>query len=285
MIDKRLNGETTCQPGILLEPFAWAAERVMSMIDADPSLYPDLFHMGSRRMHLIALALAHTNHDVPPGLAMILLHGSSAEILDGVLGRPLAGFEHALDHIPSSSGVLKQKSYVRLTELLEDDVTANALSHVDEIDIDDRLLSVIADIPVAFWPIGVALANSRFRTVELRDGMRFLATRNTASGYEALIRELSPWAKPSQLIAGFKCAFEALPVPEPIPPTRIERARLLDTNEEDALILRELSLDLTPYFSGADIDRHSEAPPGENAYHPLSDRYPRYRETCALYLW
>ena len=46
-------------PGFLLSPFGWAAEPLASIVNAEPTLLPDLFEMSQPRMHLLALALAH----------------------------------------------------------------------------------------------------------------------------------------------------------------------------------------------------------------------------------
>jgi hypothetical protein len=46
-------------PGYLTMPFGWAAQPLAVMLEADRSLYPALFTLSRRRMHLIALALAH----------------------------------------------------------------------------------------------------------------------------------------------------------------------------------------------------------------------------------
>jgi hypothetical protein len=46
-------------PGYLVTPFGWAAAPLGALLEADPSLYPALFALTRRRMHLIALALAH----------------------------------------------------------------------------------------------------------------------------------------------------------------------------------------------------------------------------------
>jgi hypothetical protein len=44
-------------PGYLLGPFGWAAQPLLGLLEADPSLCRALFTLSRQRMHLIALAL------------------------------------------------------------------------------------------------------------------------------------------------------------------------------------------------------------------------------------
>lgn len=54
------------RPGFLFEPFGWAAGTLTAIVMARPSLLSDLISIDSKRMHLIALALAHLNDEATP---------------------------------------------------------------------------------------------------------------------------------------------------------------------------------------------------------------------------
>jgi hypothetical protein len=62
-------------PGYLTAPLGWAAAPLATLLERDSSLYPALFTLSRRRMHLIALALAHcpgeidVRMQVPPRFA------------------------------------------------------------------------------------------------------------------------------------------------------------------------------------------------------------------------
>ena len=80
-------------PGYLLTPFGWAAQPLTAMIVAEPALLPDLLALDRPRMHVIALALAHLDREVPPGLARILFRGPIRQILNRVQGRVYSGHQ------------------------------------------------------------------------------------------------------------------------------------------------------------------------------------------------
>jgi hypothetical protein len=74
-------------PGYLMAPFGWAAMPLAAMFEADPTLYAALFTISRRRMHLIALALAHVQSETDATFARLIMHGAPRAILDAVLGR------------------------------------------------------------------------------------------------------------------------------------------------------------------------------------------------------
>src|SRR6266478_7601620 len=99
------NAVTRRPPGFLLVPFDWAAEWLAPMIETEPALAADVFHLGRKRMHLIALAFAHFDGTAPPRLGpthfgQVLLCGSAEEILDATFGRRPPGLARALDRLP-----------------------------------------------------------------------------------------------------------------------------------------------------------------------------------------
>jgi hypothetical protein len=63
------------QTGFLLEPFGWVAEWIVDTINAKPELLNNLLRLGRKRMHLIALAIAHYSGNVSGELSKTFLSG------------------------------------------------------------------------------------------------------------------------------------------------------------------------------------------------------------------
>jgi uncharacterized protein (DUF1778 family) len=76
-------------------------------------------------MHLIALALAHLDTQVPPDLGLFLARRPSRKVLDRVLRHAPAGIERALRRLPVA--VLNRQNYRRLVNLLDDPESAKVL--------------------------------------------------------------------------------------------------------------------------------------------------------------
>lgn len=83
-------------PGYLMMPFGWAAKPLAALLEADGSLYAALYTLTRRRMHLIALALAHRQGEIEASLARLLMLGAPSIVLDAVLGRRPMGLKRAL---------------------------------------------------------------------------------------------------------------------------------------------------------------------------------------------
>jgi hypothetical protein len=112
------------------------------MAAAEPSLLPDLFTISQARMHLIALALAHLDTQVPPDIGLFARR-SSRKVLDRVLGHAPAGIERALHRLPVA--VLNRQNYRRLVNLLDDPESAKVLHHAAKIS--DSTIRVLYEMP------------------------------------------------------------------------------------------------------------------------------------------
>ena len=116
-------------PGYLMAPFGWAAKPLAAMLEADRVALSGAVHdLSRRRMHLIALALAHWRGEIDAALARLVIGGAPPAVLDAVLGRRPDGLKRALGHLPV--GVLPRESYRHLIELLEEPATAKLIYHV-----------------------------------------------------------------------------------------------------------------------------------------------------------
>lgn len=212
-------------PGYLMAPFGWAAKPLAAMLEADPTLYAALFTLSRRRMHLIALALAHVPTETDATFARIIMHGAPKTILDAILGRCPAGLKRALSHLPV--GVLARASYQHLIELLDEPATAKLLYHLDSIQ--EEYLGLLHSIPAPLRRIAVgAIDDLRIKSEGLVDGLRFLAARGAAPSFDALVADLAAIRQPAQFIARIGNLVQQLPLPEPIPPAVVGRARRLD---------------------------------------------------------
>ena len=130
-------------PGYLMMPFGWAAKPLAAMLEADRALYPALFTLSRRRMHLIALGLAHWPGEIEASFARLLILGAPRTILDAILGRRPAGLNRALSHLPI--GVLPAAVYRQLIELLEEPAAIGGRAPpVQRLGLPSRVLSACA---------------------------------------------------------------------------------------------------------------------------------------------
>jgi hypothetical protein len=212
-------------PGHLMAPFGWAAEPLAASLEADHSLYRALFTISEQRMHLIALALVYWANEIDVGFARLLVLGSTVAVLDRVFNRRPKGLKRALGRLPRC--VLDREDYRLLIELLDDPDTAKLIYH--QVLLDAQYLRFLGSIPVPMRRINVsALAEFLTRPEDFVDGLRFLAVRGAAPSFDALVTKLGTIRKPAELAAHIRKVVEQLPLPETIPPPKIEEARRLD---------------------------------------------------------
>ena len=216
-------------PGYLMVPFGWAAKPLAVMLEADCSLYRSLFTLSRQRMHLIALALAHWPGEIDASFARLVIGGAPAMVLDAVLGRRPAGLKRAFSHLPVS--VLPWASYKHLIELLEEPATAKLLYHLDLLQGD--YLGLLHNIPAPLRRIVAGAVNDLgIKPEGLVDGLRFLAARGAAPGFDALVADLAAIRQPPQFVARIGNLVQQLPLPEPIPPAMVGGAHRLDDVSE-----------------------------------------------------
>jgi hypothetical protein len=212
-------------PGYLMAPFSWAAKPLVAMLEADCSLYPALFTLSRRRMHLIALALTHWVGGIDAPFARLLILGAPPAVLDAVQCRRPDGLKRALGHLPV--GVLPRASYRHLIELLEEPATAKLIYHLDLLQAE--YLGVLHSIPAPLRRIVAgAIDDLRVRPEGLVDGIRILAERGAAPSFDALVADLAAIRQPAQFIARIGKLIQQLPLPDWTPPANVGGARRLD---------------------------------------------------------
>jgi hypothetical protein len=224
------NGTGSIKPGLLLEPFGWAADALTEMVIAKPNLLVDLLAIDCQRMHLIALALAHLKGEITSDLGDLLVRGPVRTVLELVPTSHPSRVEQVLSrHFPSS--VLEPETYRRLVLLLNDENASRYLQNSDYVS--DTLVSTLFGLPPplrnsciinALDPIAFEYGFS--------DGLHLLVSRGAAPNLEALISELGSITEEKRLFSRVAELIEALPLPTAFPPPQIEKARRIDLPAE-----------------------------------------------------
>jgi hypothetical protein len=209
--------------------FRWAAKPLAAMLEADPSLYSALFTLGRPRVHLIALAFVHWPGEFDAAFARLVIGGAPSAVLDAVFGRRPDGLKRALGRLPV--GVLPRESYRHLIELLEESSTAKLIYHSDLLQAE--YLGLLHSIPAPLRRIAAcSIGELRFKPEGFVDGLRFLAARGAAPSFDALVAELAAIRQPAQFVARIGKLVQQLPLPESMPPAKVEGARRLDVVTE-----------------------------------------------------
>ena len=212
-------------PGYLMTPFGWAAQPLAAMLERDPTLYRDIFTLSRRRMHLIALTLAHGPVETAPLMGRLLIRGLPTAVLDTVFGHRPVGLKRALDRLPVQ--VLPAESYRHLIELLGQPAVAKLIYHVDQIGGD--YIRLLHEVPAPLrCMVAVAADDCLIKPKGLTEGLRFLAARGAAPSFDALVADLGSVRQPAQMIARIANLVRQLPLPEPMPPRFVGGARRLD---------------------------------------------------------
>jgi hypothetical protein len=243
--------------GHLLAPFGWAADAIEKMVGAEPTLLTRLFELDVTRMHLIALALAHSKKDSPE-LGRLLVSGSTRAVTKHVLGRWPTGIKRALGRLPP--WVISPENYRHLVEILADTKATKVLLHMRYLSglVIENLYSLPTSLRRPFILHAIACHDPENR---FPDGLRFLVSRGAASSFDALVRDLASATQPKQFISKLKHLVEWLPLPNTLPPMRVGKARRIDQTDT----IRSLTNDWQTYPADCltDIDAG----------------------TCAVYIW
>jgi len=211
-------------PGYLMTPLGWTAKLLGPMLMAEPSLYPAMFTLSWRRMHLIGLALAHWPHESPvPG--RLLIHGRPAAVLDVVLPSRPVGVVPALARLPLQ--VLSPDHYRGLVRLLADRITAKLIYHRKRLCGD--YIALLDEIPPALRRlITTDIEPFPVRPKGFIASLRFLARRAGAASFESLVAELGSIDHADHVVARIVTIAEGLPLPDTLPPLNVGQAYRLD---------------------------------------------------------
>jgi hypothetical protein len=132
-------------PGYLFTPFGWAGQKLAAMTGPpEAGLLAQLFELDRKRMHLVALALAHLDCELTPELASFFLRASVREVLRRVLGHSPLGIRRVLSLLPFA--VLSQQSYRYLVQLLDDPETRKLLQYLFDTELTDAMIRVLLEV-------------------------------------------------------------------------------------------------------------------------------------------
>lgn len=231
-------------PGILLAPLDWVIERLSNAIETEPTLLEPLFDLGTERMHLIALALAHLNDEVSSDLALVLLRGPHKEVLDLSLGYRPTGLVRAFAHLPTK--VLAADKYRKLAALLTDRTTARFLHHCQSID--EAMIAGLHSLPTDLRRPPILAMFGRVEGMDqFVEGLRCLATR-AGLPFETLISQIGALDQTEQVIAKIKQLTESLPLLDTLPPVRVGSYRRLDEIAEVRTLAKDWQNCLANYM-------------------------------------
>jgi hypothetical protein len=216
------------KPGFLLEPLGWVYEQLHDAIEADPTLIKPLFELDPVRLHLMALALSHMTGDVTAEIALMLLQGSKAEVLKHSLGHCPAGIDRILRHMPRK--VFAIESYRKLVELINNPPVARYLHHC--VRITERTITGLHSLPdILRRPAIMSMLDQVGCMSKFVDSLRLLASRKDVS-FDLLAMQLASLNQPNQVAAKLRHWIDTVPLPEGLPPERIESFRRIDSVAE-----------------------------------------------------
>jgi hypothetical protein len=246
------------QAGVLLKPFGWAADLLVSILAAKPNLLPKFLEIDHSRMHLIALSLAHLDGELTKDLGETLVRGPTQSIVESLPTSHPSRLEGVLNQLPSD--VLEPSDYRRLVALMEDDNAAKLLE--DASFVSDSLIRALDSLPL---PLRTPCIINSIDCIDLEyglsDGLRLLVSRGAAPGFDALVSELGSILEEDRLCSKMLELLEALPLPTTFPPPQIDNACRIDHPAAIRSLAHTLNSDLDEYIVEVNAGR------------------------CALYLW
>ncbi|MHC2519013.1 hypothetical protein [Bradyrhizobium diazoefficiens] len=215
-------------PGFLLEPFKWAIPDVIAMLRDRPGHLSDLLHLSRTRMHLIGIALAHLESIKIQHFAEILFRGSAEMILDAAIGRRPPGLKRAITVMPNV--LMERQSYRTLVELLVEPPAARLLYHTFEIR--DSTIRMMNDVPGPLRAALFSLHDTIGDMSSFSEGLRCISLRSGRISFDELVSELARAREPSQFLAKLKAIVEGLPLPDVLPPARVQHATRIDSSHQ-----------------------------------------------------
>jgi hypothetical protein len=131
-------------PGLLLEPFQWAARPILCMALAEPRLLAHLTEIDALRLHVIAFYLTHRGDHSDSGAdAIFLASARSRDIAERALGKSPKRLLGLLRRLPDKA--LERATYEQLASLASSEALVDALMRKKRIDL--LLIEQLATIP------------------------------------------------------------------------------------------------------------------------------------------
>jgi hypothetical protein len=237
-------------PGHLLGPFRWAAQSLATIIQRQPDLLKALFGIDRRRMHMIALGLAHLPDDRAHHLAPILFTAPVRHAVNAVLGRCPAGLAAVLYRLPVA--VLSRDGYRQLIDLLDDPASAKVLYHFKDKEIEEWMITVLHDIPAPLRSVFTAVVRHLVVLHDLPAALRWFTARGAAPTFDALVADLAAHRQPAQLVARLNGLITELPLPTCLPDKVIGNAKRIDSRKEICRIAAQFKNCIGRYITQID---------------------------------
>lgn len=215
-------------PGFLLEPFKWAVPSLIAILQDWPEYLSDLVHLSRTRMHLIGTALAHIEGAPTSELTKILFRGSAETILDASVGHRPSGLKRAVSVMPNF--LMEAESYRGLVSLLAEPDAAGLIYHTFEIR--DSTIRAMNDVPAPLRRVVFSMHESIGDMSSFSKGLRCISIRSGKLSFDQLVSELARARQPNQLLAKLKSIVESLPLPEALPPVRVQHAQRIDSGRQ-----------------------------------------------------
>jgi len=215
-------------PGFLLEPFKWAVSNLIAILQDWPEYLPDLVHLSRTRMHLIGTALAHTETAPTSELTKILFRGSAETILDATVGHRPPGLKRAVTVMPNF--LMEAESYRGLVKLLAEPDAARLIFHTFEIR--DSTIRAMNDVPAPLRRVVFSMHENIGDMSSFSRGLRCISMRSGKLSFDQLVSELARARQPNQVLAKLKSIVESLPLPDALPPARVEHAERIDSGRQ-----------------------------------------------------
>lgn len=231
-------------PGFLLEPFKWAIPKLIAMLRDQPEYLADLIHVSRTRMHLIGTALAHVEGTPSSELARVLFRGSAEMILDTTVGHQPSGLKRAVSVMPSF--LMEAESYRGLVKLLAEPDAARLIFHTFEIR--DSTIRAMKDVPEALRRVVFSMHENIGDMSSFSRGLRCIAMRSGKLSFDQVVAELARARQPNQLLAKLKSIVESLPLPDALPPARVEHAERIDSGRQLRVLAKKWGNCLESYI-------------------------------------
>ena len=248
------NTVATRTPGLLLQPFGWAARSVMHLATAEPRLLSHLTDLDQVRLHAMALYLAYRDGE-PLGEddAAFLACARSRDILEKATGGAPMHLLGLLRRLPAS--VLERELYKGLVAIAADEAFARVLMRHSVLTSTEiaKIIHVPASLRSA--PLLSALYVDVFRLAAIADVCDWFDRRWNIEAASHYLRADS-LSQVRQLTLDLVRSLPAIPA---FPPRTVGVARLLESAKDLqragrtgknclGYVTRELKLNIAAFY-------------------------------------
>ena len=220
-------------PGLLLQPFQWAAEPLMRLALAEPRLLAHLTDLTALRLHVITFYLAvHGDDCDDSATAAFLSSARSRNILERALARPPGRLLGLLRRLPDQA--MSIATYKQLAAITSNVTLVNIMMKQSKLrGIDIERLAKTPPVLLA-GPLQKVLASDLSKLAAVVETVAWFAHRWSIEVTDrfAAVRSL---AELSQLTSEL---LRTLPAVPRLPPLVVGHAKMIETHQELARAAR-----------------------------------------------